>query len=101
MSRDKVKPADDKLEAKVAHNLVSVDDNPIKINGSAIIPFTMAGLSFQQEFVITEQITADAILGVNFLESNKCVLNLANKEMLVGHHGVLPLATNPCHTSQG
>ena len=97
---DKVKPADCKLDAKVAHNLVSVDGNPIKINGSAVIPFSIAGLSFQQEFIIAEQITADAILGVNFLESNKCVLNLANKEMSVGHHGVLPLATNPCHTTQ-
>ena len=63
----KVKPAECKLDAKVVHNLVSVDGNPIKINGSTVIPFSIAGLSFQQEFIIVKQITADAIIGVNFL----------------------------------
>ena len=97
---DKIKPPDCKLEAKVVHNLVSVDGNPIKVHGSAVIPFTIAGLSFQQEFIIAEQITAHAILGLNFLESNKCVLNLASKEISVGHRGVLSLTTNSFHTAQ-
>ena len=43
---DRAKPADGKLEAKLARNLVSVDGNPVNINGSAVIPFTIAGLPF-------------------------------------------------------
>ena len=41
----------------------------------------MVSSSNMHEFVIADQITSEAILGLYFLEANKCVLDLANEKI--------------------
>ena len=48
-----------------------------------MIQFSIYGAQFQHKFVIADHVTAEAILGLNFLEANKCVLDLANKKMYI------------------
>ena len=69
---EKVKSEDDTIEPITAHRLVGVDSIPIKVQGSATICFTTAGVKFRHKFIIADKITADAILGVDLLEANKC-----------------------------
>jgi len=69
--------------------------NQLKVMGSAAVTLTIAGLTFQQEFIIAEGLTAEGILGLHFLKTNKSILNLMKREVTVGSHGVLPLSIHP------
>ena len=40
-----------------------------------IIKMSLETLTFKQPFVIVDGIAAEAILGMDFLETNKCVLD--------------------------
>lgn len=40
-------------------------------------------VELQHKFIIADQITADAIFGIDFLEANMCILNLAKEELSV------------------
>ena len=77
---EKVKSKADTIEPITAHRLVGIDSIPSKVQGSATICFTIAGVKFQHKFIIADRITADGILGVDFLEANKCILNLDEGE---------------------
>ena len=48
-----------------------------------MIQFSINVIKFKHEFVIADHITTEAILGLDFLESNKCVLDLANEKMYI------------------
>ena len=85
---EKVKSKADAIEPITAQRLVGVDGIPIKVQGSATICFTVAGVKFQHKFITADRITAHAILGVDFLEANKCILNLAKGELSVNQKTV-------------
>ena len=97
---EKVKSKADTIEPITAHRLVGVDGIPIKVQGSATICFTIAGVKFQHKFIIADRITADAILGVDFLEANKCILNLAEGELSVNQKTVA-LSAHPAVATVG
>ena len=61
-----------------------MDGIPISVQGSAIIQFSISGMAFEHEFTIADHITAEAIylLGLDFLEANKCVLDLSKENFL-------------------
>ena len=46
---------------------------------------------FNQKFVIADGITAEAILGMDFLEANRCVLDLHRGELVAKDVGMIPL----------
>ena len=46
---------------------------------------------FNQKFVIVDGITAEAILGMDFLEANRCVLDLCRGELVAKDVGMIPL----------
>ena len=72
-----------KISAISVGNLVGVDGHPIQIRRSVTVPVTIAETTFSQEFVIANNITADGILGMDFLENHKCVVNIAKKEIIL------------------
>ena len=80
---DRIKPQNHNLKTVTVHRLVGVDGVPISIRGSTVVQFSVYGIKFQHEFVIADQITSEAILGLDFLEPNKCVLDLANEKMYI------------------
>ena len=89
---DKLKSKQDTIFPAMSHRLVGVDGAPLNVLGSAIIPITISGLTFKHKFVIAEKITADAILGLDFLEANECVLNLAKGEIAIANKSIPLLA---------
>ena len=98
---ERVKSEGDTLKPITAHQLVGVDGIPIKAQGSATIQLTIAGMEFQHRFIIADQITTDAtILGIDFLEANKCILNLAKGELSVNQKTIV-LASHPVVASVG
>jgi len=48
------------------------------------VRLTIAGVEFEHKFIIADQITVDAILGLDFLEAKGRTLDLAKGEMSVG-----------------
>ena len=80
---DRIKPTKGGLNPIVTRRLVGVDGVPIKIEGTVSVPITISGVTLQHNFIVAEQITAEAILGLDFLEVNKCVLDLAGGKLQI------------------
>ena len=90
---DKIRSKDHKLTTVTLQRLVGVDGIPIRIRGSTLIQFSIGSMEFKHEFVIADHITAEAILGLDFLEANKCVLD---QEMTI-RNKVLELQPSPAN----
>ena len=93
---DKIRSKDQKLMTVTLQRLVGVDGIPIRIRGSTLIQFSIGSMEFKHEFVIADHITAEAILGLDFLEANKCVLDLSKQEMTI-RDKVLELQPSPAN----
>ena len=91
---NKIIPTLELSEPATSHRLVGVDGVPLKVLGSAVLPVTVSGMTFKHKFIIAEHITADAILGLDFLEANRCVLNLADGSILIANKNI-SLLPNP------
>ena len=93
---DKIRSDDHKLTTVTLQRLVGVDGMPIRVRGSTLIQFSIGGMEFNHEFVVTDHITAEAILCLDFLEANKCVLDLSKQEMTIRNE-VLELEPSPAN----
>ena len=71
---------------------------PISVWGSALIQFSVSGMAFHHEFIIVDNITAEAILGLDFLEVSKCVLDLS-KEQLSVRNNMVSLQPSPANVA--
>lgn len=50
----------------VTCRLVGVDGVPIKVEGTVSVPIIIGGVTLQHDFIVAEQITPEAILGLHF-----------------------------------
>ena len=69
----KLNPSTVSVEPGVCQNIVGVDGHAIQVCGSVKIPVTISDRIFEPTFIIADGITAGGILGMDFLEDNKCV----------------------------
>ena len=51
------------------------------LRGSVKISVIISDRTFEQAFIIADGITADGILGMDFLEDNKCVFDIAKRQI--------------------
>ena len=58
--------------------LVSVDGTPIHVLGSATFKICLAGKNFRQQMVVA---TTGAILGLDFLQSNRAIIDLEKQQI--------------------
>ena len=79
------------VEPVIHQKLVGVDGIPLKVHGASTFPLTIAGLEFQHRLIIADNITADAILRLDFLDSHKCVLDLGQRKLCVNNKTCIPL----------
>ena len=93
---DKIRSDDHKLTTVTLQRLVGVDGMPIRVRGSILIQFSIGSMEFNHEFVVADHITAEAIFGLDFLEANKCVLDLSKQEMTIRNE-VLELKPSPAN----
>ena len=88
---DRAMPGNMKMELKGTYRLVGVDGIPINVRGTVSAKVSLETLTFKQQFVIADGITAEAILGMDFLEVNKCVLDICKVELVTKDKGMIPL----------
>ena len=67
------------MKATEHHNIVGFDGHPIDTQGSATIAVNIVNKTYYQKFIIADNITVEGILGMDFMETNKCVLDVANR----------------------
>ena len=54
---------------------MGVEGTPIPVVGVADVEVSFSGVNVQAEFIVAKALSADAILGLDFLEQNRCVIN--------------------------
>ena len=74
--------------------LVGVEGTPLDIHGMATVEIGLRGKLLTSEVVVASAIKAEAILGMDFLEQNGCVINAAKRTLHL--HGLaIPVTTRP------
>ena len=70
---------------------MTVDGTPLVVHGQVAAPVRFEGHTGDVTLVVAEGLTVEAILGLDFLESNQCILDLRNRTLSLGNSAVLPL----------
>ena len=65
-------------------HIVGVDGVPLKVQGSTLIRLPLCGLTIDQNFIVADVLTSEGIFGMDFLESNHCILDLAAGKLSAG-----------------
>ena len=68
------------------------DGTTLKIYGMQALKFSIHNRQFQHKMVVAD-LTVDGILGLDFLKSNDCTLNIANCSLIL----TKPESHIPCH----
>ena len=76
---DKLPPSKKQLEPWEGRPLVGVAGTSLDVCGSAVVEIIIAGESFRNTVVVASALTAEAILGLDFLESNNCTLETGSR----------------------
>ena len=76
------------LEPWTNTSLVGANGTPIDVLGSATVTLTVAETAFPARVVIVEQLTTEAILGVDFLAENGCTVQVGKEILDFPNHGV-------------
>ena len=81
---DKATTAGTDLEPWTGPPLVGVDATEVHVRGCAQMPVSIAGRSFTPEVVVVDDLSAEVILGRDFLDRNRCTRDLAKKKIHFG-----------------
>ena len=73
------KPPGTILSPWVGNKLVGVNGTNLHIQGSANVTITVMNQAFTCTMVVVDDLTVDAILGLDFLEANHCTLNIGKR----------------------
>lgn len=75
--------------------LVSVDGSSVSVLGSCEVRITLSSYTFHHTVLVANTLTSEGILGVDFLQRNKCLVNLGENVLKVlGHSISIPLSHN-------
>ena len=75
-----------------AVQLVGVDGSPLTIHGSATVDLHLDGHSITTDAVVVSPLTAEAILGLDFLHEHQAHIDLPNHQVYLAQRGIfLPL----------
>ena len=85
---DKVNTTGQVLSTWTGPPLVGVEGTRLETWGTATAEIAFAGETFQFPVLVASSLTADAILGMDFLDANKCTLEMANKVLRFPNRGV-------------
>ena len=69
------------LEEWNGKQLVGVEGTPLHVCGITQVQISLGERCFQSQVVVVSGLTADAILGLDFLEANGCTINLVKKTL--------------------
>ncbi len=77
------------LESYSAAQLVGVGGYPLTIHGSAMVDLRVSGQSMSTEVVVVSPLTAEAILGLDFLREHRAHIDLSQQQVSLADRGVL------------
>ena len=78
---DRGKRPQSTLEPWNGPKLVGANGTPMRVHGTAMVNLTLAHKIFPTQVVVTESLAAGAIMKLDFLEKNRCIIQ-ADKRML-------------------
>ena len=81
---DRVKPPSAILSPWTGRKLVSVEGTSIMVLGSTKLPLQLGTSVFSTEIVIADGLTTEGILGLDFLESHRCVIDTSHRVLQCG-----------------
>ena len=87
---EKVEQCDRRLQPWQGLPLVSVEGTPLKLHGCASVTVEIASCVFESMMVIADGLTAEAILGLDFLEKHNCILDMGKRVLALP--GCSPIA---------
>ena len=74
--------------------LVGVEGTPLSVRGKTTADVSFGSERFQVPVIVVDQLSADVILGLDFLEDHRCTIDIASRVLLVGGSRLrLPLVT--------
>ena len=80
------------LQTYSAVQLVGVDGSPLKIHGWATVDLGLKGHSLYTDIIVVSPLTAEAILGLDFLREHQAHIDLPNQQIHLASQGIsLPL----------
>lgn len=62
--------------------LVSASGEKLQVEGTDVLSVKLGTEVFQHPFIVVKDLPMEALLGADFIESNHCILDLANKECM-------------------
>ena len=80
---NRIKVAEDKLDGHHAPALVGVNGSRLQIHGTTELKVCLVGQKFNISVVMVESLQVGAIIGMNFLESNHCVMDTSSKSLQI------------------
>ena len=79
------------LEKWEGPRLVGVDGSPLKVLGRAKIQLNIGASLVTTSVIITDNLTSDGILGMDFLQDNSCTIDIPRKKLILAGGTVFPL----------
>ena len=76
---NQTRPPETALSPWGGNKIVGVNGTSLHIQGSANVTITVMNKTFRCTMVIVDDMTVDAILGLDFLETNHCTINIGDK----------------------
>ena len=76
---NQTRPPETALNPWGGNKIVGVNGTSLHIQGSANVTITVMNKTFRCTMVIVDDMTVDAILGLDFLETNHCTINIGDK----------------------
>ena len=78
-----------------ALQLVSADGSPLTIHGSARVKLELEGEEFMVNTMVVSPLTSEAILGLDFLQEQQALIDLASKRLSLRSKGCIIPLTDP------
>ena len=78
------KQQENTLEEATGKSLIGVEGSPLKIMGAVYLEVTFEKQQFDVCFLVADSLTTEAILGQDFLKSNKCIIDVAKSVITFG-----------------
>ena len=87
------------LRPWIGNSLVGVDGTPLTLHGCADITIHLSNIPFTTTIVVADGLTTEAILSLDFLQTNRCVLDMGQRTLQVSQYPPIPLSPPQPHPS--
>ena len=69
--------------------LVGAGGRPLQVGGCKQLTVTIAGKKFESQVIIADSLTAEGILGLNFLQAHHCMIDLSKEVLIISKRNLL------------